>query len=290
MVRLRNLLAIAAATLALGACTFTKLAYMNAGLAYSSARPVLSWMVADYVDMTDRQKAFVDDRLARAFAWHRARELPEYEHFLQWAADSTRDGVTVEEARDAHRRLREYYNRLLDHLLPDMADFLAQLDERQIAQVERKFADDNRKLVRDSVKGSPQDRRDERVKRYLEHIEAWTGTLSREQRALVARHVGDLSDLVDERLGDRRYRQGKVLELARARPPRDEVIAELRKLLIETDSWRRPEYARKLHERDERMFAMISELSATLDAGQKAHIEKRARGVVHDIDRLIAAR
>src|SRR5262249_49462649 len=157
-------------------------------------------------------------------------------------------------------------------------DFIAQLDPEQIEKVERKFADDNRKLVRDSVKGTPEDRRDDRVKRYLEHIEAWTGRLSSGQRALVARHVGDLTDLIDERLGDRRYRQTRVLELARTHPPRDQVIAELRQLLIDTDAWRRPEFAQKLRDRDERMFAMIFELSFTLDAGQKAYLEKRARG------------
>lgn len=288
--RFRSLLAIAAAALLAAACTFTKLAYMNAALAYTSARPVLAWMVADYVDMTDPQKAWVNDRISRAMAWHRARELPEYERFIEWAAVASRDGISVDEAREAHARLRDAYYRLLDHVLPDMADFLAQLTPAQTAKVERKFDDDNHKLVRDSVKGTPEERRDERVKRYLEHIEAWTGTLSREQRALVARHVSDLSDMVDERLGDRRYRQSRVLELARTHPPRDEVIAELRRILIDTDSWRRPEFAQKLRERDERMFAMISELSTTLDSSQKAHIQKRARGVMHDIDGLTASR
>jgi len=82
-VRFRSLLAIAAAALLAAACTFTKLAYMNAALAYSSARPVLAWMVADYVDLTDPQKAWVNDRISRAMAWHRARELPEYERFIE---------------------------------------------------------------------------------------------------------------------------------------------------------------------------------------------------------------
>jgi len=290
VVKTRNLLAILAAALLAAACSFTKLAYMNAALAYSNAKPVLAWMVADYVNLSDYQKTWVDERLSRAVAWHRARELPEYERFVEWAAVSSRDGITVDEAREAHQRLRAYYYRLIEHMLPDMAEFLVQLEPDQIAQVERKFADDNRKLVRESTKGTPGDRRDERVKRYLEHIEAWTGRLSREQREVVARHVGDLSDLVDERIADRRYRQSRVLEIARTRPPRDQVVAELRRLLIDTDSWRRPEFAQKLRERDERMFAMISELSTTLDSGQKGYLDKRARGFMHDIDGLIASR
>ncbi len=289
MVRLRPFFAIAAAALVLAACSFTKLAYMNAALAYSTARPVLAYMVADYVEMTDPQRAWVNDRLARALEWHRARELPEYERFMEWAAINSRDGITVDEARRAHGELRGYYQRLVEHMLPDIADFALQLDERQLARLDRKFADDNRKIARDSVKGTPEDRRDERVKRYLEHIEAWTGRLDPAQRSLVARHVGDLPDLVDERLGDRRYRQAEFLALARARPPREKMVAELRRLLIDTDSWRRPDYVEKLRARDERLFAMIAALSATLDASQKAHLDRKARGVIHDLSDLIAS-
>ncbi len=287
--RLRTFFAIAAAALVLAACSFTKLAYMNAALASSTARPVLAYMVADYVEMTDPQRAWVNDRLARALEWHRARELPEYERFMEWAAITSRDGITVDEARQAHRELRGYYERLVEHMLPDIADFLRQLDERQVAHLERKFADDNLKIARDSVKGTPEDRRDERVKRYLEHIEAWTGRLDKAQRALVASRVADLPELVDERLGDRRYRQSEVVALARSRAPRDKMVAELRRLLIDTDTWRRPDYVQKLRDRDERLFAMIAALSTTLDAGQKAHLDRRARGFIHDLSDLIAA-
>lgn len=285
---LRNFLAIAAAAL-LAACSFTKLAYMNAALAYSTAKPVLAYMVADYVEMSDAQRAWVNDRLSAAMQWHRARELPEYERFMEWAAISSRDGITVDEARQAHRELRGYYQRLVEHMLPDIGEFLLQLDERQLARLERKFADDNRKIASDSVKGTPEDRRTERVKRYLEHIEAWTGRLDSAQRALVAGHVGDLSDLVDERLGDRRYRQAEILALARARAPREKMVAELRRLLIDTESWRRPDYVEKLRARDERLFAMIAALSATLNAEQKAHLDRRAHGVIHDLSGLIAS-
>ena len=79
------------------------------------------------------------------------------------------------------------------------------------------------------------------------------------------------------------------MQLLRARAPRDQVAAALRKLFIDTDSWRRPEYVKRLRERDERLFQVTSELSATLTPEQRASVQRKMRGYVHDISSIIAA-
>ena len=98
-----------------------------------------------------------------------------------------------------------------------------------------------------------------------------TGRLTAAQRELIASRVKSIPVYVDERLGERSFRQGAFLELARAKPAREVAIAGLQRLLVDTDSWRRAEYQHKLRERDEQLFEMISALSATLSADQRAH-------------------
>ena len=66
------------------------------------------------------------------------------------------------------------------------------------------------------------------------------------------------------------------------------MIAELRRLLVDTESWRRADYVRKLRERDEQLFEMISALSATLTADQRTHLHNRIRGFLRDISELSA--
>jgi hypothetical protein len=49
-----------------------------------------------------------------------------------------------------------------------------------------------------------------------------------------------MPDITDERLGDRRYRQVEVLNLVRSKASRDKMVAELKRLFIDTETWRRP--------------------------------------------------
>lgn len=287
--RALNLVVVAAVALFATACSLTRLAYSNAAFAYSNATPVITWMVTDYVDLSEEQKDWVRERLVRAFAWHRAQELPEYRRFFERVLAESQDTISVEEARVAHRELRAYYHRALERVLPDIADFLAQLNAEQVSQLERKFDKDNRKMVSDSLDGTPGERRERRVKRFLDHIEEFTGSLSDAQRELVAERVGTLADLTDDHLVDRRHRQAGILALARSEAPREKVIADLRRLLIDAESWRSPDYLRKLRSRDQQLFEMIAALSATLSPEQRASFQKRVRGFLRDITELTAS-
>ena len=283
-------LSVVLVTLALAACSFTRLAYMNASLAYENATPVLAWMAGDYVDMSGGQKEWVRERLERAMAWHRARELPDYRRFLDDLLVRAEGTITVDDARLVYRAVREYYHRALDHIAPDLADFLLQLDEEQVAQLERKFAADNRKFVKESIEGSPEERQRRDANKVLEHIEEWVGELTDAQRELVFKRVAAFGQFPEDQLADRRYRQTGILALVRARPPRDRMVEQLRRLLVQTDSWRRPEYRDKVRVRDERLFEMVAELGATLSPEQRAAMRERVRRFMRDVTELTAAR
>ena len=283
-------LVLSLAALLATACTLTNLAYSNVPMAYNNAAPMVGWMVADYVDMSDEQKDFVRERVTRAFAWHRSRELPEYRAFFERVLAQAQDNITVEEAAAAHRELREYYHRAVERLLPDMAEFLAGLDAAQARQMEKRFNKDNRKMVGDATDGSPDERREKRLERFVAHLEQFTGTLGDSQRAMVAAFLAGQSELVDERLADRRYRQAAILRLVHARPPREEAVAELRRLFIDTESWRNADYRKKLRARDQQLFELIAKLSASLNAEQRDAFQKRVRGFMRDITEITASR
>ena len=196
---------------------------------------------------------------------------------------------SADDTRSAYRDLRAYYHRTVERVIPDIADLLLQLDVEQVSQLERKFAADNAKLVRESVRGSPEARRESRAARFIGHVEEFTGTLSASQRDLVRERLAMGEDLTAERLADRRYRQGETLASIRARVSRERMIADLTRLLLQTEEWRRPAYQQKLRERDERMFEMLATLSATLTDEQRESLRERLRGFIHDISELTAS-
>jgi hypothetical protein len=290
MRRTLDIAILLAVALLAAACTLTQLAYSNIGLAYNNAAPMLAWMVSDYVDMSDDQKEFVRERVSRAFAWHRAQELPEYHRFFEKVLAQAQDNITVEEAAIDHGELRRYYHRSVERLLPDMADFLLQLDSIQAKQMERRFNKDNRKMVGDSTEGSPEERLDKRVERFATHLDQFIGGVNDAQREMVRAYLAALPEYVDERLADRRYRQSRILLMVKAKPPRDDVVAELRRLFIDTESWRNPDYQEKLRHRDRALFDLIARISASLTPEQRTAFQRRVRGFMRDINEITASR
>lgn len=292
---MRSLRSIVVLSLVLGlaACssaTLTRMAYNNAALAYANLAPMLTWMVDDYVDLDNGREDWVRARMDRVLAWHRAEELPRYRALLESILAKSHAPFRAEDIAAKQAEIRAGYHRVLDHVIPDTAEFLSSLDSGEVAQMQRKFEEDNRRYVKESVRGTPDERVDRRVKRFIGHMEGWVGPLEASQRALVHERYHQLTDLSEELLGERRFRQGETLALVKARSSRAQIDASLRRLFIQTDSWRRPEYRQKLRERDLKMQTMIADLSATLSERQRAALQKRIRGLLHDIDGLTSTR
>lgn len=278
----RALLAALVATLAVACSSATRVAYNNAPLA-------AAWVVDDWFDLHDGQRDWVKERFARLLAWHRASELPAYERLLQDTAARAASRLSEEDARRVHGEMRALYYRVVRKAIPDMADFLLQVHPEQIGFLERKFAEDNARVVKESLKGTPKERLEARVKRYTDRVEDWTGKLSAAQRDLVRARVSAMEDLTEEWLGDRRFRQAETIALLRARPAREAMIASLTRILVDSDSWRRPEYVARLKARDAQVFAMIAALDATLTPEQRGKLQRRLSDYAADAAYLAVA-
>ena len=286
--RIAILLLAALAFAACSSATFTRLAYNNAALAYSNLGPMLTWIVDDYVDLDGSREDWVRVRIDRVLAWHRTEELPRYRTLLETMLAKSARAFEPGDIASHQGELRAAYHRLVAQVIPDTAEFISTLEAAEVEQMERKFAEDNRRFVRESVKGTPEERLERRVGRFLGHLESWVGKLTAEQKALVVSRYPELRDVSEELLGERRFRQSELLALIRSRPTRPALEAGLRRLFIDTDSWRRPEYAAKLRARDEQLHMLISDLSATLTPTQRAHLQNRIRRFLGDITTLTA--
>jgi hypothetical protein len=191
-------LALAFAAVLATACT--RLAYMNASLAYSNATPMLSWMVDDYVGLGPGEEEWVDARIARAMAWHRARELPRYRAFLASVAERSSRPYTEAEVGEALGEVHAAYERVVEHVLPDVAEFLARLDERRLAHLEHRFAEENERIAKEAAGGALEKRHAQSARRFAAHLEEWVGTLSQAQRAIVYRREAARVPMAEERL------------------------------------------------------------------------------------------
>jgi hypothetical protein len=274
---------LAAAAIVLAACSLTRVAYNNAGF-------VLTHMVDDYFDLSGSQEDWVRERLGRVLAWHRASELPEYDRFLRETLARTERTFTEEDARWAYASLRTYYLRLVEQLIPDAADFLLQLEGEQARHFEKRFHEESDKIAREQAKPDRGERQARRAKRLVENFESYTGKLSPEQRLLITTRASATPDTTLFRLEDRRERQRQLAELVRTKPPKLQMEAGLRRILVDTASWRDPAYVAALKLREERFFEMVAAVAATLTPEQRASVQSKLRSYQREVSSLLALR
>jgi len=169
--RFRAFAALALLALAAAGCSnaFTGLVYSNAALAYSNLGPMLTYIVDDYVDIDGAREDWVRVRIDRALAWHRAEELPRYREFFESILARSNAPFKAEDIAAHQREVRTAYHRLMQQVIPDSAEFLSTLDAADVQQIEKKLAEDNRKWVKESIKGTPEQRLERRVKRFISH-------------------------------------------------------------------------------------------------------------------------
>lgn len=253
-------------------------------LAYESADSFVRWRASSYLHLHGELAEELHERIDAFHGWHRAKELPQYARLADEAAQRIAERVSPEDivwgydsfmarARESLREAAERIAPLLDRLAPE-----------QVKNIEKGFAEDNRKFARENMRGSETDRRDKRFKHARERLEDWMGRLTEEQLVRV-RQYADRAPLYDElRDRDRKRLQAAFLDIVRAR----EAQQRLPELARGYAKDRGPAYAQASEAFRKEYFDMLLDLDKTLTAQQRARLVARLRGFAEDFAALAA--
>jgi len=80
-----------------------------------------------------------------------------------------------------------------------------------------------------------------------------------------------------------------VIALVKSKAAKPEMEPKLRRLFVDMDAWRRPEYRDEVRARDAKLQDAVAKISATLSAKQRAALQARIRGLIADIDKVTSA-
>ena len=133
--------------------------------AYNNADTWLRWQAGRYVELEGDQAQEFDRRLASFLAWHRAEALPQYARLAAEAGARLERGATREDMEWGYDALRQQVREGLQRAAGEAGDFLDRLSPAQIARIERRFAEENRKFAREWLEGTPEARRARRHER-----------------------------------------------------------------------------------------------------------------------------
>jgi hypothetical protein len=263
-----------ALVLALAACgSATRFAYDN-------AEPVLLLDAERRLAFEGDQRKAARAALARFHAWHRRAELPRYAALFADAADRMRRGLTRADVDWGMQNVRARYATLIEAAVREAMPLVESLDAENVATLERRFAQDDRKRVQEELAGEPAKRARKRVTAIVKRLEAWTGPLDEAQATLVQQFVDATADHAEAAHAMRLRRQRELVALldrtvrADSAPP----AAELRALFVAWGLERTPPQ----RNREERFARLLLDLDRSLTTAQRARVVERLTAYAED--------
>ena len=262
--------------LGLSGCSAVRFAYNNADV-------YLRWQLTKYLDVQGAQSEELDQHIAAFLGWHRANALPQYIKLIHEANARFARGVSQDDLVWGYDSIQAQLLQAVRAGAGETADLLDRLNPEQIAHIERRFAEDNRKYAREFVGGSIEERRRRRVKRNVERLEEWFGALSEAQIELVRRYADRAPFPERMRERERKRLQTEFVAIVRAR----EAKARFAEWAVQWERRREPEHAAVVRAQRMEYFAMLLDLNKTLTPGQRQAAETRFRELATDLERLL---
>ena len=259
---MRALLIVLAASL-LSGCSMVRLAYENADT-------YLRWRANAFLDVHGEQAEELDASIDGFLDWHREHALPQYAALATEAAQRLEDGVSPEDVVWGYDSLMAQGRESLRTAATRIAPLLGKLDAGQVAHIEKRLAEENRRFEREFLRGTERARRERRAKRIATRLEDWVGTLSQAQLERVRQYSESAPLLAGMRDKDNRRLQAAGLELIRAR-----ATERVPEFIAHWDSGRDPAYAAAIASTRRQLYELLIDIDGTLMP------EQRARGVAN---------
>ncbi len=253
------------------ACSRTELLYDNADW-------LINRWVGDLLDASGAQDDRWRELMREALAAHRRDLLPETLSLLRALEDSVSSGEVSRDLSCLRDAVDRIYRRHAEWAAQPAALVMLDISPQQINHLAEQMQERNREYRDDYLAADPQRRARERVDRYVERIERWTGDLSTDQLRRIEQEITAIPDVAEDWLLYREQKQHELLTLLRAGADR----SALQRLLV--NWWAnfagRPAAMIARGDRArEGTVAMVIDLYEQLDAPQRAKLVEKIAAI-----------
>lgn len=270
----------AAAVLAvLAGCTALQLGYNNAD-------SLIHWRGGRYFGFEGEQKADFERRVQKFLTWHRKAELPKYAVLANGLGDRLGRGVALADLEWGYDSFQGLLRQTLRAAALESGDLLDTLTPAQVERFQARFAKENRDFAKEQgLAESSEVRRAKRVKRNIDRMEEWFGSLTDAQVERIRQYSAraPLDDILRDQ--DRKRMQRELVGMINAKETRRKLEA----WAIAWDQNRDPEYETLRKQNLREYFSMLVDLDKTLSAEQRNRAVQRLRGFAGDFMVLVAA-
>jgi len=213
-------------------------------IAYSFADDILESRAKAYLELSAKQKYHLVRQSEALIAWHRRAMLPKYAVFLTEQADiAAADGWTRPQLATAFAQFRV----LLDETVVGASPFIAAVltnhtASGKIAYLSTRIAEKNAERQAEWADQSPTEATDSWVERQVDNISRFTGTLKKNQVAII-RGYAERGIVYAERWKDnRKKREEALIAFLRDKPLPDEIARFVHQILLYAHEIVDPDY------------------------------------------------
>lgn len=263
----------------LPACTRMDLAYRNLDL-------IIPWSLNDYLGLNSTQKDWLNVRLKQHLSWHCSTQLPGY---LGWL-DHLQQAVETRQVTQAELQLRtdeakDAISQISRQVTPSAVELLAQLDDKQVQDMQAAFAKDLRKHEKEFLDEPLSVQIDERAERMQKRLSPWIGGLNPAQRARVNNWSASLGEQNRAWLDNRAQWQTLFVKTVQERHSAD-FAERIGKLLQDRHTFWTPQYRVAYEHTEQATIALLVDVMAANTPAQQQRLLQKIASMREDFNDL----
>ena len=271
-------LAVLVAAVAIAGCS------AGVRMGYNQAEFLAHWTLSGYVDFDSQQRDMFSQRFRALHDWHRREQLPDYATLLRETHVRAQDGLSRDDVDWVTGTARNRFELLVRRGAADAAELLVSLTPAQISELERSFAQANRRFAREWAVGRPAaEQQRARAERLVAQVERLAGRLTAEQVERVHALSDALPLITDQRFADRQRRQRELLAALRSGKTREQMTDWFRQWAANWERGRDPAYARLARQAAEQRSQVYADIDRLLTAAQRRTALDRLQGYADDL-------
>ena len=255
-------------------------------IAYGQLDWLTRWYLDSYFDLNDSQERLAREIIDRNLAWHRATQLPQYAVHIRELQAGLSGAVTAGFIEQQYDTTLVIWDQSLRQMVPDIARLLQTLSDEQCSGFFAELEEQNAELAEEYSGLAPAARRKKQDRSIIRGFRWFTGSLSRDQEAVVRSYTAGMHDLTEQWLMRREAWQSALSELLEDRTTSADFEVQLADLLLDPNQFDSPEYRQLVAVNRAIVFAMVAEVLSSMSAKQRRHLDDRLSGLATDFDEL----
>ena len=149
----------------------------------------IDWYIVDridnYLDISNDQEKFLDEKVDVLHAWHRKEELPKIVDFLEQLKIKLANGLSEEDIPWFRAEFKAIQSRAIDKISDDFVIFLGTVTPQQIDHLAIYVEEQNAKHYKRNFSIPEEEWRDKRIERTLDNLEDFFGSLTKDQNEMI---------------------------------------------------------------------------------------------------------